>query len=565
MRLIILLSLAASLFIPSASWASLITPEQAKAAVRAFESDPNLQFSSVTLDDGSAPMTYSLPHEYNLTYTGPQDTSIDWAVDAATGEVISADYNNFYPGEVVTEDTEDSEDTGYTKEPHGAFNQQQCFKIAHDFVYSKISNFDSLNYRLINEGNWNGYNWDFTWQEILPNEAKTPNGVSINVNPDDGKVLLFRYNKREFDGSKWAIFITPEQAIQAVRNFESDAGLQFSDVILHHDDHIEPWEHGNEYTLSINNEELKWHVDAVSGEVTAAFYPDNCTDGESDEDYDEPAGSWTREQCRQAAEDFVRSHYSGIGVLNMQPDDEGTCNRGTWDFTWREILPCGATTPNCAIVYICPFDGRVSLYFANRILMPTPPDPKLNAQQALAIVAKAIKIKDHGWDGEPTLIANPEGIFWSGIVNDAEYSLVDYCVEVDAVSGRITRNERMVAAGMDSLSANVKTSKSQISKSGNPLVAIRKAITSLSGATVQWISGTGAKLAFNGCTYIIKPNKKVVKWGSGSLTLSQKPVLKNNRLMVPQDFIGKLVKSKFQSLNKAKSVKQAPVSKIKKR
>ena len=153
----------------------LITPEQAQAAVRAFEGYANLQFESVTYDE-ETPEGPEWNHLrwYDISGIGPPETQHSWMVNAVTGEVFGANYSDAGP------DTR-------SEDPLGPLTQEQCLEIAESLARAKYAGFDQMNFELGTQ-DWHGLGWQFEWNEKLQYGAETPNSVTVRVSPIDGRI-----------------------------------------------------------------------------------------------------------------------------------------------------------------------------------------------------------------------------------------------------------------------------------------------------------------------------------------------------------------------------------------
>lgn len=345
-----------------------------------------------------------------------------------------------------------------------------------------------------------------------------------------------------------ANLITPEQAMEAVRAFEGDATLQFENVALTRNTSLPLWQLRDKYELYQQNlRDHRWKVEAVTGEVVDAVYFDAWP---KQTDYDTPFGPLTEVQCKQIAESFARLHYDDFDTRNLQlmePNNGGRWTGDGWDFTWREKIACGAWTPTVVSVGVSPVDGKIYSYHTSRFATPTPPSPQLNAQQAIAAAAQVVGIVDLKYNDEPFFYATPEGITWTVEVGggNAQSNGVHRIVKLDAVTGQVVEIKPVIASAAPNAQAasNREVNKPASKKSNVEMAPIRDVVSSLSGATMKWDASTGARLTFGGKTYTIKQDSATVIWDKGSITLSQKTVLKNGRLFVPKDFVDQLSKA----------------------
>ncbi len=214
MKLIYLAVIIIGIFMSCVCWAELITPEQAMQAVRAFEGNPYLEFSSVELDiDDQTPYKWKQWREYRLKHADYEESIPHyWLVDAVSGEIILAVYKDAY----LPEDQR-------TGTPFGPLTKEQCRQIAEDFARSKYTGFDSMN-MVIALQDWqisDGSGWEFRWFSTLPNGASTPNSVSVDVNPADGRI-------QSYLATRIAPFTPPDPQItaeQAIVAAMAEAGV----------------------------------------------------------------------------------------------------------------------------------------------------------------------------------------------------------------------------------------------------------------------------------------------------------------------------------------------------
>lgn len=332
----------------------------------------------------------------------------------------------------------------------------------------------------------------------------------------------------------WADLITSDQAKAAVRSFESDPSLQFSDVSLEEDTDpdLPTWYPRQKYSLTqddLSGVVRDWEVDAVSGEVTWAYYRDAYpTDDLRGE---EPFGPLTQEECRQIADTFARAHYSGFSGLNMQLDSSGEWTDKGWSFIWHEILTNGATTPNRVAVEVNPGNGLIEYYSSQRIVMPSLPEPVLTAEQALAAAASAVGIVTILWNDEPSLFADPNGIYWGVDVAglDSTGKGLHRLVEVDAVSGDIVDVQNVSAGEHD-------PDRVSVPRATKGMVWIRDVAKRL-GGYVEWRGKSGALFVISGHKCVLKPSRSDMVVDGKTVKLTGKMRLAQGKLMVPSDLI----------------------------
>ncbi len=234
-------------------------------------------------------------------------------------------------------------------------------------------------------------------------------------------------------------FITPEQAMNAVRIFEGKPDLEFKDVELCHDTSGPSWSHRSWYSLKHKDYPtvaIDWMVDARTGEVVSAYYGDACPDAPSD-----PFGPLTKEQCRQIAEQFARSKYAGFDEMNLQLVAEEWTGKG-WRFEWRERLAFGIEGINGVAVSVNPATGRIQSYSADRLLgeVHPPRQPKLTKEEAIERAKEVTGIVTVDWVEEPILTADPMGgVYWSLAIGgrDSEGEYRGYAITMSAEDGEI--------------------------------------------------------------------------------------------------------------------------------
>ena len=212
--------------------------------------------------------------------------------------------------------------------------------------------------------------------------------------------------------------ISPEQAKKAVRAFEGNPNLEFKAIKLRTEEELLPPE-----VLSLWPPEVPlprvyeieakdpdrgmWSVDARTGEVTWAYYPDAKPNVHSEN----PFGPLTKEECRQIAENFARAKYAGFDNMNFELKERWT-GEG-WEFKWEQKLAYGALGANSVKVEVNPADGRIQIYHALRVNQQQPRQPKITREQAIEIAKQALRLVEIKWV-EATLVATPAGnVRWS--------------------------------------------------------------------------------------------------------------------------------------------------------
>lgn len=173
---------------------AVISPEEAIQAVRAFEANPNLQLKVEPVEMEPTPSEWAQRFVYSLE----DSENNEWKVNATSGEVVFAYYDDAIPGQG-------------TCEPFGSLSCDQCRTIALAFAQAKYEEFASMGFELQAQ-EWDNDGWLFIWRQRLVTGAWTPNCVVVSVNPVDGRIQSY---------SGWRIpsisattpVITPQEAV----------------------------------------------------------------------------------------------------------------------------------------------------------------------------------------------------------------------------------------------------------------------------------------------------------------------------------------------------------------
>lgn len=345
-----------------------------------------------------------------------------------------------------------------------------------------------------------------------------------------------------------ADLITADQAKQSVWAFENDSGIAFASVVM------KTWADDSSlqyYELtcgSPNGDDRKsWNVNPATGEVTSAMYLGALIGVETT---DEPSGPMTQSACHQAALAYVRARYSGFDSLNMVEHDPEWAGDG-WRFSWEEKLADGATTPNFADVEVSAQTGRIQTYNGHRVATPNPPAPQLTPQEAIAAAAQGLGIVNVIHNTEPELLAGATGIYYGFQIGgeDADGNGQLYEVTVDAVTGQVDWSESPQVSQAPSDDAPVSARPTIRSpKAITPgSIALRDLQTALPGSSIKWIGKAGVKFTAKGTVYEMKPGDKMVKANGKKVQLSDKIVLKNGKLMIPQELADRIKKDAAHS------------------
>lgn len=321
--------------------------------------------------------------------------------------------------------------------------------------------------------------------------------------------------------------ITSSQAMAAVREFEGNQSLDFSDVELDMDTEGPVWSHSWWYDLKINsypNPDRTWTVNAVTGEVTGVFYGNNYPT----EPTEIPFGALTQENCRQIAESFAIAKYDEFGAMNMQlVVSEWICTG--WRFEWRETVAYGALSVNGVDVEINPTNGIVQSYRAVRCSQVNPNQPQLSSSQALQIAKNAAGIVVLDWVQDQRLYAYPNGeVYWSVLLGGttAQDKYVIFSVCLDAVSGAII--EKSPARTRQGTLTDLDTQARQS-------IWVREGVSKLPKVSVHWLGKQGARIFAGATIYDLKPSSDTVICGDKQIKLHGKTELVKGRLMVPME------------------------------
>ncbi len=330
-------------------------------------------------------------------------------------------------------------------------------------------------------------------------------------------------------GCRGQSVISRGQAMDAVRAFEGNSTLQLTCHPIEEDLEGVEWEHERTYRIyDSQNEDHRWTVDAVTGEVTRASY----YEARSEVRTEEPTGPLTQEQCRQIAENFARAKYAEFDTMGFQLKEPKWKGDGWW-FSWRRKNTYGAWIPNSISVRVSPADGRIQYYGCSRLAVPMPPPqaPQITAEQAIEIVKTAKGLVTGGANYDPELSQDPDNTMWAFDVlgDNAQGEHLTYAAGVDAITGEI-------------LYADEPMGGSQVPSPTKPSVVAGKPISTrdlaakIPGAKVEWL-GKEAKLFVGKNRYTLVPGKDTIEWTGGTIKLAQKMKVVNGRLMVPSGLL----------------------------
>ena len=327
--------------------------------------------------------------------------------------------------------------------------------------------------------------------------------------------------------------ITLEQAKEAVRSFEGEAGLQFS--LAEYEEYQCPFDEQEcletpgwiqlglqygEYKLEAGErpDVDAWSVDPLSGEVWSAYH-DGI--GPSIATWPPPEGPLTHDDCRQIAEDFARAKYAEFDTMGFQLMTDEWDGR-LWRFEWEQVLAYGAIAPNSVRVEVNSEDGAIGSYTGFRIPTPTPSQPQVTAEQAIEIGRTDAGIVTPQYAETPILAVNPDNTYWAVDVRglDANGEYVGYVLNVDVVTGQVLYKGALGVAA----------------PAAERLVPIRDVTAKVPRARVHWL-GKEARLFIGKNRYTLVPGKDTIEWTGGTIKLSQKMKVVNGHLMVPSGLL----------------------------
>lgn len=151
-----------------------ISVREAREAVVRFDGDRSLQIRQVVVrseydTDGSPPH-----RRYRISAEKDGRPYADFAVNASSGEVTEV---NYYFTKCVAP----------TDKPQGPRTKDECQKLADAYARARYKDFGSMGFQLSRQV-WNRRTWGFVWEQVLRGGAVTPNYVSVDVSPTDGRI-----------------------------------------------------------------------------------------------------------------------------------------------------------------------------------------------------------------------------------------------------------------------------------------------------------------------------------------------------------------------------------------
>lgn len=326
-------------------------------------------------------------------------------------------------------------------------------------------------------------------------------------------------------------FISQDAAMNAVKQFEADESLQLAVDSLDKIEGYSEWEHEYFYTVNLiatPDPGYSWEVNAITGEVFFVSYSDR----EPEEYVEVPNGNYTQAQCRQIALEFIEDKYADFNNMGFQLVNEEWDGFG-WSFGWNQFLQNGAETSNFINININSISGMVKYYNGTRLqILPSSSSPQLTPQQVLDIAVQYFGITSQLTNEEPSLRANPEGLFFTFEVKgmDANDEWQEGLFEIDANNGNIINchscycgSKVISKTKLGSLKTIKLPSKQQIDK-----IKIVKSY---------------ATFNFNKKTYKLNNGSDMLLSGSKKYKMSGKCIFKKDGVYVPGDFTKTLLSS----------------------
>ncbi|GEM_PF-2051567 len=236
---------------------AVISPHQARDAVRAFEGNQDLMLICRELDsstDGPAFM-----HDWSYEIRDRDNDGRTWDVDAVTGEVTWFMDHSAYPDE-------------RTDEPTGRLTAEECREYAERYARAKFRGFDEMNF-VPDEPEWDEHGWSFSWWEEVACEPCISSYVSVDVNPEDGRIQSYHANRvPEF--TPLEARITAEQAVEIAKNAEGMVRLDNDP-----DPTLTAWPEAAIWTFELNGRNAQGRVvncsawvNAVTGEIIGLYH-----------------------------------------------------------------------------------------------------------------------------------------------------------------------------------------------------------------------------------------------------------------------------------------------------
>lgn len=236
--------------------------------------------------------------------------------------------------------------------------------------------------------------------------------------------------------------LTPQQAQDAVRSFENDSSLVFSDCLLQDITTGPTWNQTKWYRVFLNGSgdyDRIWRVQAYTGEIQRAMYGDRYPATDSDT----PVGPRTQQECQVIAENYARAKYTGFDSMGFVINSQEWVRSG-WRFIWVQTVQYGARTLNSVTVDVNPSDGQVQAYSGYRYAVTTPVQPQITTQQAInRAMQEAYLVSQTSLEG-PTLWADPDGLsYYTMIIGGVDILGEDHVwrVCVNAVDGSLVAKE----------------------------------------------------------------------------------------------------------------------------
>lgn len=234
-------------------------------------------------------------------------------------------------------------------------------------------------------------------------------------------------------------YITVEQAMDEIRNFENNSTLQLScekgRLVMNEGPQ---WKHHSYYEVNapeVSSNPKEWVVDASTGEVT---FMCSLSVGQQAE---EPVAQ-TKLSARAVAETYATEKYLGFNSVDFHLySDEWFSD--AWDFIWVRHTNYNAMTVNIVIVSV-KSDMSIRMYSGTRAPLPNlQSPPALSSAQVVQAAADDEELTTIIWNSTPELTATPDGYTYAfQIAGVAEDNVeLDFEVVVDGDTGQVVSKD----------------------------------------------------------------------------------------------------------------------------
>lgn len=228
--------------------------------------------------------------------------------------------------------------------------------------------------------------------------------------------------------------ITPEQAKQAIKDYENNQSLQLDTIELRNDSD----ELGAEFPIyTVLTENTDWDVDAVSGEVLSVQYNNLVVFSE-----DIIPQTYTQNQCYDTAVNYVRQKYTNFDNMGFQIDENVyDTELNNWCFVWNQKNG-DIYTYNRVLVSVRPDTGQIVAYSVRRTSNTSIPTPQVTATQARDIAVTYLDLVSNIQTSTQGLICSRNAtLYWlftiSGDNANDEYKKSEMII--NAVTGSVIK------------------------------------------------------------------------------------------------------------------------------